>query len=131
MLEGTKLKTKHIRIGLPQFLLLCLFLAGCSPACAPIDSDKASKFKSGVSLSEIEAELGTHHPATSKQKNALSGTIDRMPEQIKANAVADRTVAWGNDEAFVVGKVNDEGVVWVFSWRQGGERPARQIPNGP
>lgn len=131
MSEETKLKMKHDWIWLLPILLLCLFLTGCSPTYAPIDSDKASKFKSGVSLAEIEAELGAHHAATSKQENALSGTIDRMPDRIKANAVADRTVAWGNDEAFLVGKVNDEGVVWVLSWRQGGERPARRVPNGP
>ncbi|MEC8554240.1 MAG: hypothetical protein VXZ82_04450 [Planctomycetota bacterium] len=42
----------------------------------------------------------------------MSGTIDRMPTQIQANAVA-----WRVNEAFLVGQLNDEGVVWGLFWR--------------
>jgi hypothetical protein len=106
-------------------LVLLVGLCGCSQTVYPaIASDLAQGIKSGTPLSEIEKLLGEPHAPTSAQERSLSETLARMPDAIRKNAERDKSLAWGNDEAFLVVKVNAEGIAWATAWRSGSSRPS-------
>ena len=99
-------------------LVLCLaFVVGCGTTYPPVSMDVAKTVKSGTPLAEIESILGPSHAPTSTQLKQLEGVMSKMPPQVRANAERDRAVAWGDDNAFLVVKVNDEGIAWVTAWR--------------
>ena len=101
-----------------HWLVLCLTLmVGCGSTYPPVSIDVAKTVKSGTPLVEIESLLGPSHAPTSIQMKQLEGVMSKMPPQVRANAERDRAVAWGDDSAFLVVKVNDEGIAWVTAWR--------------
>jgi hypothetical protein len=98
-------------------LVVCMCLAGCSKSYAPV-STSAKDIKSGVSLDEIKKQLGEPHAPSAAQAKQLEEVISHMPEPMRTNAQKDKSLAWGNDSAFFVVKVNDKGIAWVTSWRE-------------
>jgi hypothetical protein len=108
---------------LRPFLLMILLAAmavGCTPKDYPaVDIDAAKAIQSGTPLEEITKSLGEPHPPTARQANHLENVVAKMPEQIRANAKKDKSLAWGNDAQFLVVKVNEKGVAWVTSWSSG------------
>src|SRR5690606_8974612 len=99
-------------------LLLATLVMGCtSPTYPPVSQEAARAIKSGTPLDEIVQKLGEPHPPTTEQARHLNETITRMPEQMRANAQKDKSLAWGDDKAFLAVKVNDKGIVWVTAWR--------------
>ena len=101
-----------------HWLVLCLtLLVGCGTTYPPVSMEAAKTIKSGTPLTEIENLLGPSHAPTSTQLKQLEGVISKMPPQVRANAERDRAVAWGDDNSFLVVKVNDEGIAWVTAWR--------------
>lgn len=99
-------------------LTLVMILLGCQAKNYPPVSPNAKEIKSGVSLDEIKKQLGEPHPPTAAQAKLLATSISKMPEQLRSNAEQDQSLAWGNDSAFFVVKVNDRGVAWVTAWRE-------------
>lgn len=100
-----------------MLLLIAIAFAGCSKTYLPVPAT-AKEIKSGVSLDEIKKLLGEPHSPSSAQAKHLADVIAHMPEQIRANAEKDKSLAWGNDSAFFVAKVNDKGIAWVTAWRE-------------
>ncbi len=112
--------TRHntcFRLTIALFAIVTL-IVGCQPATtAPaLTRSQLENIKAPMNLAELERKFGPHHSATSKQTEALMATINHMPEEIRKNAMSDKTVAWGNDDGFLVGKANDAGTVWVISY---------------
>ena len=98
-------------------LLLVTLVIGCGPrSYSPISPEAAQAVKSGTPLEEITQTLGEPHAPTSKQTRHLSDIITKMPEPMRTNAQKDKSLAWGDDKAFLVVKVNDKGTVWVTAW---------------
>lgn len=115
--------------SLAALTLLALGLAGCAAQDYPqVPIEKIQQVKSGTALAEIEQLLGKSHEPTSAQAKALMETLDRMPTELRTNALADRSLAWGNDQAFLVAKVNSQSIVWVTAWRTGSQ-PTNSPPN--
>lgn len=111
---------------LKKFIVVILlsFIGGCGAVVhPPIAIEAAKAIKSGTPLLEITQQFGEAHPPTAKQASALAETIARMPDAVRNNAERDKSLAWGNDDAFLVVKVNDQEVAWVTAWRSGGTRP--------
>ena len=106
-----------IRIRSTLWLFLFVVVGCQAQTYAPV-SPVAKEIKSGVLLDEIKKQLGEPHAPTSVQAKQLEETIARMPEPMRSNAQKDKSWAWGNDTAFFVVKVNDEGTAWVTSWRE-------------
>ncbi len=99
-------------------LAVSLITLGCqAQSYAPV-SPAAKEIKSGVPLDEIKKQLGEPHAPTSVQAKQIAESISKMPEPMRTQAQNDRTLAWGNDSAFFVIKVNDKGIAWVTSWRE-------------
>ena len=107
------------RYSFPLWIIASLLLLGCGSDASypPIDVEAAKSIKSGTPVAEIESLLGASHPATSTQAKQLQGVMSKMPDNIRANAEADTTIAWGDDSNFLVVKVNNEGIAWVTAWR--------------
>lgn len=104
-----------------SILLCALLVAGCArPEYSPVSMDAARAVKSGTPLVEVVSALGEPHPPTPTQASHLEGVVSKMPALIRANAQQDKSLAWGNDTAFLVVKVNDQGVVWVTAMRSSG-----------
>jgi hypothetical protein len=101
-----------------SILALSLTVMGCQVKNYPPVSSAAKEFKSGVSLDEITKKLGEPHAPTSAQAKQLADMIANMPEPMRSNAQKDQSLAWGNDSAFFVVKVNDKGIAWVTTWRE-------------
>lgn len=98
-------------------LLLVTLVVGCGPrAYPPISPEAAQTVKSGAALDEIVQSLGEPHAPTSKQARHISDVVAKMPEPMRTNAQKDKSLAWGDDKAFLVVKVNDKGTVWVTAW---------------
>lgn len=98
-------------------LILACALMGCSRNYPPVAAT-AKEIKSGVSLEEIKKQLGEPHSPTAAQAKQLADVISHMPEPMRTNAQKDKSLAWGNDSAYFVVKVNDKGIAWVTSWRE-------------
>ncbi len=98
-------------------ILVAAMLIGCGKTYPAISIDSAKDIKSGTPLAEIESILGQSHPPTSTQLRQLDGVLSKMPPKVRTNAERDRAVAWGDDNRFLVVKVNDEGIAWVTAWR--------------
>lgn len=107
-----------VRLNLVGWVLWLVVLCGCGgqPSQPPVDREKASQIKSGMALAEVEAILGPCREATRAEIKRLHELSERMPEQVRKNALADRSVAWGNDRSWLAGKVNADNVVWVVTW---------------
>ncbi len=100
--------------------MLVATLLGCGGVKHPsISMEVAKAVKSGTPLAEIKKLLGDPHAPTSSQANYLADTVSKMPEPIRTNATKDKSLAWGDDNGFLVAKVNDQDVVWVTAWRSG------------
>lgn len=99
-------------------LMLAMVVLGCQTKNYPPVSPAAKDFRSGVSLDEIKKQLGEPHTPTAAQAQVLADSIAKMPEPMRSNAQKDKSLAWGNDSAFFVVKVNDQGVAWVTAWRE-------------
>jgi hypothetical protein len=99
-------------------LTLSLVVVGCQAQDYSPVSSAAKEIKSGVPLDEIKKQLGEPHSPTSVQAKHLADTISNMPEPMRTNAQKDKSLAWGNDSAFFIVKVNDKGIAWVTSWRE-------------
>jgi len=102
----------------PILLMLLLVVVGCQAKSYPPVLAAAKEIKSGVSLDDIKKQLGEPHSPTSAQAKQLADVISNMPEPMRTNAQKDKSLAWGNDSAFFVAKVNDKGIAWVTSWRE-------------
>lgn len=100
-------------------VLICIFFQGCTQNRPSISIEIAKNIKSGQSLQEIKTQLGEPHAPTSKQAEHLAGIISHMPDQMKTNAQADQSLAWGDDENFFVAKVNSSGIAWIVGWQSG------------
>ena len=101
-----------------SILLALSVVVGCQGKnYAPVSS-AAKEFKPGVSLDDIKKQLGEPHSPSAEQSKHLTDTISHMPEQMRTNAQKDKSLAWGNDSAFFVVKVNDKGIAWVTGWRE-------------
>lgn len=110
-------------------LLLAVVLLGCQDKqYDPIDRALAEKFQAPALLGDVERELGPGHEPTQAQMDCIQEVVQRMPERMRRDAEADRTLAWGNDLGFLVVKVNSKGTIWVASNRFGGPRPAGMKP---
>lgn len=96
----------------------CLFVSGCQAKSYAPAPASAKEIKSGVALEEIVKQLGEPHAPTSVQTKQIEEVISHMPEPMRTNAKGDKSLAWGNDTAFFVVKVNDKGIAWVTSWRE-------------
>jgi hypothetical protein len=99
-------------------LILLLAPVGCQTQSYPPVSSAAKEIKSGVSLDEIKKQLGEPHTPTAVQAKQIADSISNMPEPMRTNAQKDKSLAWGNDSAFFIVKVNDKGIAWVTSWRE-------------
>ena len=99
-------------------LTFSLVVLGCQAKDFPPVSTTAKEFKSGVALDEITKKLGKPHAPTSTQAKQLTDIISKMPESMRSNAQKDQSLAWGNDSAFFVVKVNDKGIAWITGWRE-------------
>jgi hypothetical protein len=99
------------------WLGIVLFL-GCTQTSElkPIPQEVGKDIQSGRPLSELKSKLGEPHSPTARQAQMLANTIANMPEPMRTNATNDKSVAWGNDRGFVVGKMNDREIVWVVCW---------------
>jgi hypothetical protein len=106
-------------IGLSSWMLGAIVLLGCDSKSSypPIDPDAAAQIKSGMTLAEIEAVLGPCRAATRGEIQRLHELSERMPEHVRKNALADRTVAWGNDTCWLAGFINSDDVVWAVTWQ--------------
>jgi hypothetical protein len=104
-------------VKLAWLLVLLFTFAGCAKDYAPVPAS-AKEIKSGVPLDEIKKQLGEPHAPTAAQAKQLEDIISHMPEPMRTNAQKDKSLAWGNDRAFFVAKVNDKGIAWVTSWRE-------------
>ncbi len=99
-------------------LLLVTLVVGCGQTTyPPVSKEAAQAIKSGTPLDEIVEKLGEPHPPTAEQARHLSETITRMPEPMRTNAQKDKSLAWGDEKAFLAVKVNDKGIVWMTAWR--------------
>lgn len=99
-------------------LALGVFVIGCqSQTYSPV-SPVAKEIKSGTPLEEIKEQLGEPHAPTSLQARHVNDVVSKMPEPMRSNAQKDKSLAWGNDSAFFIVKVNDRGIAWVTAWRE-------------
>lgn len=107
-----------VRIALGWGLMATIALFGCNrpPQQPRVDSQIAAQIKSGMTLAEIEAILGPAREATRGEIKRLHDMAEQMPEAVRKNALADRSIAWGNEQGWVAGKVNADDVVWVIAW---------------
>jgi hypothetical protein len=106
-------------------LYLLAVLAGCAKVDEydAVDRELAASIKPSSLLADAEKSLGQPHAPSPAQTKSLAETLQRMPAQIRQNAEADRTLAWGNDHDFLVVKVNEQGTIWVVTTRFGGSPP--------
>lgn len=105
-----------------------LLMIGCTAGSVlpPVDRTLAESIETGSQLADAESVLGPAHAPSSAQKKQIAGVLSRMREQTRQDAERDKTLAWGNDEASLVVKVNAEGVIWVVSKHFGGARPPKR-----
>lgn len=99
-------------------LLLCV--SGCGGTAveyAPIPKEQLTQVKNNWTVDQTDELLGPHHELTSEQQTALQQFLSNMPERIRSNAEADRHLAWGNNENFLIGVVNEENVLWATTFR--------------
>jgi hypothetical protein len=95
-----------------------VILSGCPAKVEfePITQEVAKTLKSGTPLKDLKQVLGEPHSPSGVQSKGLSKMIEQMPEPMRTNATNDKSVAWGNDQGYVAGKMNDQEVVWVITW---------------
>ena len=112
-------------------MYLLAVLGGCAKVeqYDAVDRELAASIKPSSLLADAEISLGQPHSPSQAQIKSLSETLQRMPAQIRQNAEADRTLAWGNDHDFLVVKVNEQGTIWVVTTRFGGPPPT--LPSQP
>ena len=109
-------------------VLLASLILGCGQTeYPPVSSDLAREVKTGTPLAEVKKVLGEPHPPTSVQQKRLDQIVSRMREPTRSNAQRDKSLAWGNDNDFLVVKVNDKGIIWVKAWQSGQSPPPRQF----
>lgn len=104
-------------------LIIISILIGCGAKeepkeYPPISMEAAREFQAGAEVEAITAELGEPHPPTPAQASHMATMIRKMPSDMQKNAEKAKTLAWGNDEKFLVVKVGDDGVAWVTSCRE-------------
>lgn len=109
----------------PRVRLLCSFLAislailfttGCSQSRSPLDMSLIQEFTTSekATLAQIETKLGPGKPLTSLQQRHLENSLlKRMPDKVRANAQKDKQLSWGDDSAFFIAIVNEEGIAWA------------------
>lgn len=123
----------ELRIGHCRWCFIAMSLAACLVGCQEkqydaVDRALAEKVRAPAQLADVERELGPAHEPTRAQVACMQERVVKMPDQMRKNAEADKTLAWGNDRGFLVVKVNPEGNIWVTSYQFGGPRPAGMKP---
>jgi hypothetical protein len=97
----------------------------------PISIDVAREVETGTPLAEVKKVLGEPHPPTSMQEKRLDEMVSRMLEPTRSKAQGDESLAWGNDNEFLVVKVNDQGIIWARVVHSGQSPPPRRRPPRP
>ena len=102
--------------------------SGCGDAAQsalPVTREQVAEIKAGMTLAEIEAKLGPSYPATRAQTARLNEMTSRMPAQIRESAMNGTDRAWGNEQGWLAGRMNEKNQVWMLSNQFGGPPPPR------
>lgn len=114
-------KTSGYKFSGYLFLLtMFLWVSGCGGEAvnyAPVPKELLPQVKNNWTVEQTDELLGTHHELTSEQRATLEQFLSKMPEHIRGNAEADRHLAWGDNQNFLIGVVNEDDVLWATTFR--------------